>query len=100
MNGLAAAVLSDRELSDLRDDLLNAYPACGTGDAELFTGPDVFEAEPEEERQAREAKAKAVCAGCPARTGCLVYALAIRPKAGIWAGLTVDELRAVRKVAA
>jgi hypothetical protein len=100
MNELAAAVLSDRELSDLRDDLLNAYPACETGDAELFTGPDLFDSEPVAEQQAREAKAKAVCVGCPAHTACLVYALAIRPKAGIWAGLTIDELRAIRKVAA
>ncbi|GGO67090.1 WhiB family transcriptional regulator [Nonomuraea cavernae] len=95
-----AARLSDAQLVDLRDDLLNADPACETGDAELFTGPDLFDDEPEEVRQAREAQAKAVCAGCPARTACLTYALAIRPKAGVWAGLTIDELRAARKVAA
>ncbi|PZG15887.1 WhiB family transcriptional regulator [Nonomuraea aridisoli] len=92
MNELAAAVLGDEELSDLRDDLLNANPACENGDVDLFTGPDLFEHEPDDVREAREAQAKAVCAGCPARAACLAYALAIRPEAGVWAGLTTDEL--------
>ncbi|NRQ32988.1 WhiB family transcriptional regulator [Nonomuraea sp. NN258] len=92
-----AARLSDRQLSDLRDEVLNSDPACETGDAELFTGPDLFEEEPEDERQAREDRAKAVCATCPAQTACLTYALAVRPQTGIWAGLTAAELRAVRR---
>ncbi|HEX4812893.1 MAG TPA: WhiB family transcriptional regulator [Nonomuraea sp.] len=99
MNELAA-VLGDEELSDLRDDLLNADPACESSDAELFTGPDLFEPEPEDAREAREAEAKAVCVQCPARAACLAYALAVLPAAGIWAGLTTDELRDLRKVAA
>ncbi|MGW3346299.1 WhiB family transcriptional regulator [Nonomuraea rubra] len=99
MNELAG-VLGNDALSDLRDDLINADPACESGDAELFTGPDLFEPEPDDEREAREEKAKAVCAGCPARAACLAYALAVRPEAGVWAGLTVDELRDLGEVAA
>ncbi|WP_165959586.1 WhiB family transcriptional regulator [Nonomuraea longispora] len=87
-------------LYDLRDDVLNAGPACESDNAQLFTGPDAFEPEPDDEREAREAKAKAVCGACPARSACLVYALAVSPEAGIWAGLTSDELRALREVAA
>jgi hypothetical protein len=94
------AHLSDQEIDNLRDDVLNADPACESTDAELFTGPDLFEAEPDDVRQAREAEAKALCAQCSARIACLAYALAVPPKVGIWAGLTVDELRAARKVAA
>ncbi|MGW0195912.1 WhiB family transcriptional regulator [Nonomuraea sp. NPDC003201] len=94
------AVLGDEALSDLRDDLLNANPACESSDAELFTGPDLFEPEPEDTRDAREAKAKTVCARCPARGACLAYALAVLPEVGIWAGLTAVELRDLRKVAA
>ncbi|MFF4198982.1 WhiB family transcriptional regulator [Nonomuraea sp. NPDC001831] len=90
----------DEQLSDLRDVLLNADPACESDDAELFTGPDLFEPEPDDVREAREAKAKALCAECPARAACLAYALAVVPEAGVWAGLTVEELRDLREVAA
>lgn len=80
---------------DLCDEVLNAGPACEGDAAGLFTGPDSFEPEPDHEREAREEKAKAVCRGCPARAACLAYALAVSPEAGIWAGLTIDELREV-----
>jgi hypothetical protein len=100
MNELAGAVGGGEALSDLRDDLINADPACEGGDADLFTGPDLFEPEPDDEREVREEKAKAVCGGCTARAACLAYALAVLPEVGIWAGLTTDELRAVREVAA
>lgn len=100
MNGPTGLVLGDEKLSDLRDDVLDADPACESGDAELFTGPDLFEPEPDDQRQAREAKARDVCGGCPARAACLAYALAALPEAGVWAGLTADELRGLREVAA
>ncbi|WP_219459975.1 WhiB family transcriptional regulator [Nonomuraea rhizosphaerae] len=100
MNELAAVVLGDEKLSDLRDDVINADPACESGDAELFTGPDLFEPESDDERNAREAKAKGVCGGCPARAACLIYALAALPEVGVWAGLTANELRGLREVAA
>ncbi|MEU8515060.1 WhiB family transcriptional regulator [Kitasatospora sp. NPDC048722] len=41
--------------------------------------------------QAREAAAKAVCAGCPVRIECRRYALQTREPYGVWGGLTEDE---------
>lgn len=100
MNELVGVVLGDEVLSDLRDDLINANPACESADAELFTGPDLFEPEPDDEKEAREEKAKAICGGCPALAACLAYALAVLPDVGIWAGLTIAELRDLREVVA
>lgn len=80
------------DIADLRNALIDAAPACETADADLFTGPDAFTEEPEPIRLAREAQAKAVCAGCPARPECLAYALAIHPAEGVWAGLTSSEV--------
>ncbi|GAA1005444.1 hypothetical protein Aple_050970 [Acrocarpospora pleiomorpha] len=66
-----------------------------TADPQLHTGPDLFEEETPEDRAAREDVAKAVCAACPARLGCLAYALRVRPQVGVWAGYTAAELRKV-----
>lgn len=71
-------------------NLLNENPACQLADAELFTGPDTDE--PDLVRQARETRAKAICAGCPARAACLDYALTIRPRDGVWAGYTAEQI--------
>ena len=43
---------------------------------------------------AENAKAKAVCAECPARDACLGWALE-HSEYGIWGGLTEDERRAL-----
>jgi WhiB family redox-sensing transcriptional regulator len=40
-------------------------------------------------------EAKAVCAGCPVRSACLVFALE-RDLEGVWGGTTEDERRALR----
>jgi WhiB family redox-sensing transcriptional regulator len=40
-----------------------------------------------EDRDAREARAKEICHGCPVRVECLDYALSIREPHGIWGGL-------------
>jgi WhiB family redox-sensing transcriptional regulator len=50
-------------------------------------------AERKEERDAREARAKSICAECPVRAECLDYALSIREPHGIWGGLTEAERR-------
>ncbi|MBP2708202.1 WhiB family transcriptional regulator [Microbispora sp. RL4-1S] len=75
--------------------LLDAGPVCTTADADLFTSPDIDE-EPDSERGSREAKAKAICAMCPARLACLNYALAARPRDGVWGGYAAQEITAAR----
>lgn len=71
--------------------------ACGDVNTQLFFGPD-GEAWPE--REAREAKAVAVCASCPVRRQCLEYALRNSIRYGIWGGLNPEErTRARRRLA-
>jgi WhiB family redox-sensing transcriptional regulator len=67
--------------------------ACRGVDAALFFAPNYFERR--DEKDAREAKAKAICAGCPVREPCLDYALAIREPHGVWGGLNEFERRQV-----
>lgn len=73
--------------------VLAAGPAC-SGDWELFTGPAGID--PDDELPAAAAarieKARDICRGCPARRPCLAYALATLPAAGVWGGLTPEEL--------
>ena len=66
--------------------------ACKGADPDLFFGPD---AEFVTGRQEREAKAKAICAGCPVRDACLAYALDAREAYGVWGGANEDERRAM-----
>jgi len=80
-----------------RPDLRPAPPvlegaACKAEDPELFFGPS---AEFVTARQQREAKAKAVCARCPARAECLAFALDTREAYGVWGGASEDERRAM-----
>ena len=81
---------ADMPLWSLRDAVLAAAEC--VYDPFLHTGPDVFEHEPKDEREAREAVARAVCDGCTVRDLCLEYALRIHPAAGVWAGLTAEEV--------
>jgi WhiB family redox-sensing transcriptional regulator len=69
-----------------------ADAACKSEDPDLFFAPDF---ERVTDWEARVAKAKAVCAGCPARSACLAYALDTDQWFGIWGGLTEDERRAL-----
>jgi WhiB family redox-sensing transcriptional regulator len=65
--------------------------ACRGEDAGLFFAPGYFEAR--EEKEAREARAKAICARCPVRDECLEYALSIREIHGVWGGMNEIERR-------
>ena len=69
-----------------------AGAACKGADVNLFFGRD---AEFVTARKKREAEAKAICAGCPARDACLAYALDAGEAYGVWGGLTEDERRAI-----
>ena len=58
--------------------------------------PDIEpEDEPPEDRAARIAVAREVCASCPVRLACLAYTLRTRPAAGVWAGFTPEEIAAL-----
>jgi WhiB family redox-sensing transcriptional regulator len=57
----------------------------------LFFPPSV--AERREVREAREAKAKSICAECTVRQECLEFALRVHEPHGIWGGLTEAERR-------
>jgi WhiB family redox-sensing transcriptional regulator len=65
--------------------------ACRGADANLFFAPPHQESK--EERIAREAQAKAVCARCPVREQCLSFALVTREPHGIWGGFNESERR-------
>lgn len=88
-------------LSALRDAVLAGDPGCLL-DPELFTGPAGVEAEdePPEDQAARIAVAREVCAACPVRLPCLAFGLRTRPEAGVWAGLTADEVTALADITA
>ena len=88
-----ASALPSLSLRALRDMVLAGDPGC-VCDPELFTGPAHIEPENEspEDRAARIAVARDVCASCPVRLPCLAYALRTRPAAGVWAGFTAEEI--------
>jgi WhiB family redox-sensing transcriptional regulator len=66
---------------------------CRGANADLFFAPHHLERK--EEREAREAQAKAVCARCPVRRQCLEFALSVREPHGIWGGLNETERRSL-----
>jgi WhiB family transcriptional regulator, redox-sensing transcriptional regulator len=64
--------------------------ACSNLGNSLFFAPD---GERASARRHREAAAKAICAGCPVRMPCALYALATRQRYGVWGGLAEDDRR-------
>jgi WhiB family redox-sensing transcriptional regulator len=75
------------------DEAWQRNAACRGPESVLFFAPTV--PEPRPDRDAREARAKAICADCPVTPECLKYALRIREPHGIWGGLNESERRAV-----
>jgi WhiB family redox-sensing transcriptional regulator len=65
--------------------------ACRGENPDWFFAPAHMERK--EERAAREANAKAVCATCPVRNPCLAYAVSTREPHGVWGGLNEIERR-------
>jgi WhiB family transcriptional regulator, redox-sensing transcriptional regulator len=66
-----------------------ARAACRGPQAAAFFPPSHFERK--DEKADREARAKAICQGCPVQKDCLDYALRIREPHGIWGGLNEVE---------
>jgi WhiB family transcriptional regulator, redox-sensing transcriptional regulator len=75
------------------EDTWDLGAACRDEDPMLFFGPNRFE--PKRERLAREAEAKAVCAGCPSLRACREYALSQGELYGVWGGLGENDRRTV-----
>jgi WhiB family redox-sensing transcriptional regulator len=82
-------------MTDTNDDVpfWQFRAACRGEDSALFFAPNYFEQRPEKE--AREAKAKAICHVCPVRIECLEYALRIREPYGVLGGANEAERRAL-----
>jgi len=65
--------------------------SCSGSHSYLFFPPSTTERK--EERERREARAKAICRACPVGDECLTYAMTIKEPYGIWGGLTEAERR-------
>jgi WhiB family transcriptional regulator, redox-sensing transcriptional regulator len=91
-NGEEAPTLGERLVAS-RNEGWQLAAACRGADASLFFAPNYFERR--EEKDGREAKAKAICARCSVRRPCLEYALETREPHGVWGGLNEFERRQV-----
>jgi WhiB family redox-sensing transcriptional regulator len=67
--------------------------SCRGPESALFFPPAV--AERRDDRDAREAKAKSICAQCAVQSECLEFALRVHEPHGIWGGLTEAERRRI-----
>jgi WhiB family redox-sensing transcriptional regulator len=67
--------------------------SCRGPESALFFPPPA--AERREEREAREEKAKSICAHCSVQSECLEFALRVHEPHGIWGGLTEAERRRI-----
>lgn len=75
-------------LESNRDETWFTRARCRDVDRRLFFEPEGESAKP---RARRVRQAKAVCAECPVRRECLLFALATPEHYGIWGGLTARE---------
>ncbi|MBW3669658.1 MAG: WhiB family transcriptional regulator [Actinobacteria bacterium] len=67
--------------------------ACRGPQSAVFFPPSSFERK--DEKDAREGRAKEICATCPVRKPCLDYAIRIKEPHGIWGGLNEVERKQV-----
>jgi len=71
------------------EELWQTKAACRGPQAAVFFPPSHFERK--DDKEEREARAKAICQMCGVRKPCLEYALRIREPHGIWGGLNEVE---------
>lgn len=69
--------------------------ACRGEDLVLFFGREGERAA--EVREPREARAKAICSGCPARRDCLDFAVSRPEKYGVYGGMNPEERASERR---
>jgi WhiB family redox-sensing transcriptional regulator len=77
----------------MTDEAWQVRAACRGPQAAVFFPPSSFERK--DEKEAREARAKEICASCPVRKPCLEYAIRIKEPHGIWGGLNEVERKQV-----
>lgn len=75
------------------EELWQDRAACRGPNTAIFFPPPQFERK--DDKEARERRAKAICASCAVRRECLDYALRIRDPHGIWGGMNEAERRAL-----
>ncbi|HEX2699501.1 MAG TPA: WhiB family transcriptional regulator [Acidimicrobiales bacterium] len=75
------------------EELWQVKASCRGPQAAIFFPPSHFERK--DEKEARENRAKDICATCPVRKPCLDYALGIKEPHGIWGGLNEAERKRV-----
>lgn len=75
------------------DEVWQVRAACRGPQSAVFFPPSSFERK--DEKDAREARAKEICATCPVRKPCLEYAIRIKEPHGIWGGLNEMERKQV-----
>ena len=75
------------------DDAWQAKAACRGPQASIFYPPSSVERK--EDKDARETRAKAICATCSVRKPCLEYALEIKEQHGVWGGLNELERKSM-----
>jgi WhiB family redox-sensing transcriptional regulator len=83
----------------LREDWSTGWQqraACRGDDSVFFFAPSHFEKRAE--KNAREAVAKSICAGCPVRESCLEFAMRVGETHGVWGGLNEMERRAILRL--
>ena len=68
---------------------------CRCDDAVHFFAPNRLERK--EEKDFREAQARAICGRCPVRDVCLDYAIDVGETHGIWGGLNELQRRRLRE---
>ena len=71
------------------EEIWQVRASCRGPQAAIFFPPSHFERK--DEKEARENRAKGICATCPVQKPCLDYALGIREPHGIWGGLNEGE---------
>ena len=71
---------------------------CRGNHSYLFFPPSTFERK--DDRQRREARAKAICGVCNVRVQCAEFALGIKEPFGIWGGMTENERKQMQALKA
>lgn len=77
----------------MTDEVWQVRAACRGPQSAVFFPPSSFERK--DEKDARETRAKEICASCPVRKPCLEYAIRIKEPHGIWGGLNEVERKQV-----